>query len=218
MLDPMQSLVVRPVPARLRRRRAARARVAGTMLGAALLVGGVWLGAPAEAQAAVQGRRGMEIEGARDRRGLYVGGGLGFGGTFFWYDDFIPATRLDFTIGGGVTRRLTLGADLHVTPYLQRSVGVAFGGDIELTGYVWRGFYLRGALGAAGVPKRDPTRSFDEVEGMTVGLGGAAGLGYEFFLNATAAMSAGLTYDARFVPGDTFPRQALLVGVRFTWF
>lgn len=188
------------------------------LLGASLLVGGVWLAAPQEAGAAVPGQRGMEIEGARDRRGLYVGAGLGFGGTFFWYDDFIPASRVDFAIGGGVTKRLTLGADLHLTPYLQRSVGVAFGGDIEATGYVWRGFYLRGALGVAAVPKRDPTRSFDEVKGMTVGIGGAVGLGYEFFLNATAAMSAGFTYDARFVPGDTFPRQALLVGLRFNWF
>ena len=188
------------------------------LLGASLLAGGVYLAAPQQADAAVQGRRGMEIEGARDRRGLYVGAGLGFGGTFFWYDDFIPALRIDFAIGGGVTQRLTLGANLHMTPYLQRSVGVAFGGDIEATGYVWRGFYLRGALGAAGVPRRDPTRSYDEVKGMTVGLGGAVGLGYEFFLNATAAMGAGFTYDARFVPGDTFPRQALLVGLRFTWF
>lgn len=213
MLDVMKPVVARSPASRARRRRAWP-----TLLGASLLVGGVWLAAPQEAGAAVPGARGMEIEGARDRRGLYVGAGLGFGGTFFWYDDFIPATRLDFAIGGGVTKRLTLGADLHLTPYLQRSVGVAFGGDIEATGYVWRGFYLRGALGVAAVPRRDPTRSFDEVRGMTVGIGGAAGLGYEFFLNATAAMSAGFTYDARFVPGDTFPRQALLVGLRFTWF
>ena len=208
MLSPMMS-----GRASIRRRRAWP-----MLLGASLVAGGVWLAEPHEAGAAVPGQRGMEIEGARDRRGLYVGAGLGFGGTFFWYDDFIPASRIDFAIGGGVTKRLTLGADLHVTPYLQRSVGVAFGGDIEATGYVWRGFYLRGALGAAGVPKRDPTRSFDEVRGITVGLGGAVGLGYEFFLNATAAMSAGFTYDARVVPGDTFPRQALLVGLRFNWF
>lgn len=218
MLDSMKSSPTRSASAPARRLRRDRPRLLRTVLGGSLLVGAVYLGAPAQAEAAVSGRRGMEVEGARDRRGLYVGAGLGFGGTFFYYDDFIPATRLDFSLGGGVTKRLTLGANLHITPYLQRSVGVAFGGDIEFTGYVWRGFYLRGGLGAAGVPKRDPTRSFDEVEGMTVGLGGAAGLGYEFFLNATAAMSAGFTYDARFIPGDTFPRQALLVGLRFTWF
>jgi hypothetical protein len=210
--------VMKPGRPSVRRLGRHRRRAWPMLLGASLVVGGVWLAAPRAADAAVPGQRGLEIEGARDRRGLYVGAGLGFGGTFFWYDDFIPATRLDFAIGGGVTKRLTLGANLHMTPYLQRSVGVAFGGDIEATGFVWRGFYLRGALGAAAVPKRDPTRSFDEVKGMTVGLGGAVGLGYEFFLNATAAMSAGFTYDARFVPGDTFPRQALLVGLRFTWY
>jgi len=214
MIDTMKpSRRTRDLLGRRRRRRAW-----STLLSVGVVAGGAWLAAPTEASAAVQGRRGIEIEGARDRRGLYVGGGFGFGGTFFYYDDFIPATRLDFNIGGGVSERLTIGANLHLTPYLKRGVGVAFGGDVELTGYVWRGFYLRGALGVAAVPRRDPTRSFDEVDGMTVGVGGAAGLGYEFWLNSTAAMSAGVTYDARFVPGDTFPRQAALVGLRFTWF
>lgn len=182
----------------------------------ATAVGGVGIGSCSEAQAAVQGSRGVEIEGARDRRGFYIGGGLGFGGTIFWIDDFVPALRTDLVLGGGVTKRFTLGADLHVTPYLARNMGVAFGGDIEATGYVWRGFYLRGGLGLGGVPKRDTDNP--EIEGLTVGVGGTAGVGYEFFLNATAAMSVGLTYDARFVPGSRLPRQTALVGIRFIWF
>lgn len=188
--------------------------LAGSLMAGA--VGVTWLAPTMQAHAAVSGRQGIEIEGARDRRGFFIGGGLGFGGTIYWIDDFMPALRTDLVLGGGVTKRFTLGADLHVTPYLTRPGGVVFGGDVEATGYLWRGLYLRGALGVAGVPKRDHENR--DAEGFTVGMGGAAGLGYEFFLNATAAMSAGLTYDARFVPGDTFPRQALLVGVRFTWF
>ncbi len=170
-----------------------------------------------QANAAVSGRRGIEIEGAQDRRGFYVGGGFGFGGTFFWYDDFFPAARVDLVLGGGITKRLTLGADLHVTPYLSKGGGVAFGGDIEATAYVFRGLYLRAALGAAGVPKRE---SRDEAirRELTAGLGGAVGFGYEFFVNSTAAIAAGFTYDARFVPGSRFPRQGLLVGLRFTWY
>jgi hypothetical protein len=171
---------------------------------------------PAEAQAAVQGKQGIEIEGAQDRRGFFIGGGLQAGGTFFAVDDFIPAMRAELVLGGGVTKRFTLGANINVTPYLARDVGVAFGGDIEATGYLWRGFYLRGAVGLGGVPKRDPDDPDDH--GLTVGLGGAAGAGYEFFLNSTAAMSVGITYDARFVPGSRFPRQALLAGLRFVWF
>ena len=199
--------------------RARRARRLGLPLTAALLAGGLTAVAmPSEAQAAVRGKRGIEIEGARDRRGFYIGSGVGFGGTFFYYDDFIPAMRLDVALGGGVTKKFTLGADLHVTPFLAPRVGVGFGGDIEGTFYVWRGLYLRSGLGVAGVPKRRSADAEEDERGMTVGLGGAFGLGYEFFLNSTAAMSTGFTYDARFIPGDGFPRQSLLLGVRFNWF
>lgn len=173
--------------------------------------------APSEAHAAVRGRSGIEIEGAQDRRGFYIGGGLGFGGTFFYVDDFIPATRAELALGGGVTKRLTLGASLHLTPFLKRGVGVAFGGDIEGTGYMWRGLYGRAGLGFAGVPERGAPSDGDD-KGLTIGLGGKAEAGYEFWLNSTAAMGVGLIYDARFVPGDRFPRQTVLVGLRLTRF
>ncbi len=190
--------------------------VLASSLGAVAVGACAWLGVSTSAEAAVSGRRGLEIEGARDRRGFFIGTGLGFGGTFFWYNDFFPAARLDLALGGGITKRFTLGVDLHVTPYLMRKTGVAFGGDIEATGYLFRGLYLRGALGASGVPKRGPDDN--EAKGLTVGLGGALGFGYEFFLNSTAAMGAGFTYDARFIPGSKFPRQTLLVGLRFSWY
>jgi hypothetical protein len=193
-----------------------RPRLGLGTLGTVLIGLGV-VAAPQSAEASVRGRQGVEFAEAQDRRGFYIGGGLGFGGTFFAPTDFFPAMRLDLAVGGGVTKNFTLGANLHVTPYLQRGIGVAFGGDIEGTGYVWRGLYLRGALGASGVPKRDVTREDDD-RGLTVGLGGAVGFGYEFFLNATAAMGAGLTYDARYIPGDRFPRQTALVSVRFLWY
>jgi len=170
-----------------------------------------------DASAAVGGKQGIEIEGAQDRRGFYVGGGLGFGGTFFYYDDFIPATRLELDFGGGVTKNFTLGASLNVMPYLQRGSGVAFGGDVEATGYMWRGLYARGGLGFAGVPRADE-ESGDTRPGLSMGLGGKVEAGYEFWLSATAAMGVGITYDARFVPGTAYPRQTLLIGLRVTRF
>ncbi len=177
---------------------------------AALLAG------PGEASAAVRGRQGIEIEEAQDRRGFYIGGGLGFGGTFFYVDDFIPATKLELDFGGGVTKRFTLGAALQVMPYLQRGSGVAFGGDVEATGYMWRGLYGRAGLGFAGVPRAD--EAGETRAGLSIGLGGKAEAGYEFWLNSTAAMGVGVTYDARFVPGSAFPRQTLLIGLRVTRF
>ena len=170
-----------------------------------------------DASAAVRGKRGIEFEEAQDRRGFYIGGGLGFGGTFFYVDDFIPATRVELNFGGGVTKNFTLGASLHVSPYLQRDSGVAFGGDVEATGYMWRGLYARGGLGFAGVPRADEA-SGDTRPGLSMGLGGKAEAGYEFWLNSTAAMGVGVIYDARFVPGTAFPRQTLLIGLRITRF
>lgn len=188
---------------------------------AAIVAVSTWAGVSATASAhngVVQGKRGLEIEGARDRRGFYIGPGVAFGGTFFWHDDFLPAARLDLALGGGITKNFTLGVDLHVTPYLAKDVGVAFGGDIEATGYVYRGLFLRAGLGASGVPRRERTNEPNPPKGLTVGIGGAGTVGYEFFLNATAALGVGLTYDVRYVPGSKFPRQTLLLGARFLWF
>jgi len=175
------------------------------------------LAGQSEASAAVGGRQGIEIEGAQDRRGFYIGGGLGFGGTFFYIDDFIPATRLELDFGGGVTKNFTLGASLNVMPYLRRDTGVAFGGDVEATGYMWRGLYARGGLGFAGVPRADEDTG-DDRPGLSIGLGGKVEAGYEFWLSATTAMGVGVTYDARFVPGTAYPRQTLLIGLRITRF
>jgi hypothetical protein len=175
------------------------------------------VGVADEASAAVRGRKGIEIEEAQDRRGFYIGGGVGFGGTFFYVDDFIPASRLELDFGGGVTKNFTLGTSLHLMPYLQRGSGVALGGDVEATGYMWRGLYARAGLGFAGVPRADGP-SGDTRPGLSMGLGGKVEAGYEFWLNSTAAMGVGVTYDARFVPGTAFPRQTLLIGVRITRF
>ena len=205
--------MVFPMPRRRLRRRT-RWSLAGLPLAVGLVAA---FAGQNEASAAVRGKQGIEIEGAQDRRGFYVGGGLGFGGTFFYIDDFIPATRMELNFGGGVTENFTIGASLNVMPYLARDSGVAFGGDVEATGYMWRGFYARGGLGFAGVPRADE-ESGDTRPGLSMGLGGKAEAGYEFWVSATAAMGVGVTYDARFVPGTTYPRQTLLIGLRVTRF
>jgi len=98
-----------------------------------------------------------------------------------------------------------------------RDVGVAFGGDVEARGYMWRGLFLGGGIGLSGVPKRSIVAGSEE-KGITVGLGGKVDFGYEFWLNSTAALGVALTFDARFVPGSRFPRQTALIGVRFAWY
>ena len=162
------------------------------------------------AEASVTGKQGIEIEGARDRRGLYLGPGLLFGAQFPAPDGFLPGVAGNFHIGGGVSQRLLLGANVGLVRYFAAQQSVGLSGDIEVTGFITNGFYLRGALGLAAMP----------VSGsLTAGMGGAAGAGYELWLNQTVAMDLGARYDLRAVPGDSVDaRHSVLLGVRFTWY
>jgi len=194
------------------------ALLAGLQLGA--LAGALAL--PQVAEASVVGRNGIEIEGPQDRRGFYVGAGIGFGATFFdsplfarTYRDqskFIPAGRLELALGGGVTKRFTLGANLYLGTYASPKFGpkVLFGGDVEGYVYVLKGLFIRTGLGAAGVPAGDGSRT-------RLGVGGLLGVGYEFWLNQSAALAVNINYDMRVVPGDGL-RHTPYVGLRFAWF
>ena len=187
---------------------------------AGLHVGGMAI--PGLAEASVVGRQGIEIEGPQDRRGFYVGAGLGFGAVFFRSplfastykdsDNVIPAGRLELSLGGGVTKRFTLGANLYLGTYAGRNFGpkVLFGGDVESYTFIVRGFFVRTGLGIAGVPGGD--------DRVRLGIGGLLGLGYEFWLNQSAALSVNLNYDLRVVPGNDGLRHTPYLGVRFAWY
>lgn len=173
--------------------------------------------APTRARAGlgVTGKEGIEIEGPRDRRGFYIGPDVAFAATFFG-SDLMPSMKIGLSLGGGVTKRITLGANVHVSPYLRSGGYVGFGGDIELTGFVVQGFYLRLGVGGMAMPKGP------DDNGLTGGVGGRPGLGYEFFLNQSAALGVGLDYDIRIVPenaqGELEARHGILAGLRFTWY
>ena len=174
------------------------------------------------AHASVVGRQGIEIEGPQDRRGFYIGAGIGFGATFFasplfasTYKDasnVIPAGRLELSLGGGVTKRFTLGANLYLGTYASAKLSpkVLFGGDVEGYVFIVKGLFLRTGLGVAGVPSGDGQH-------IKLGVGGLLGLGYEFWLNQTAALGVSLSYDLRAVPGDGL-RHTPYLGLRFAWY
>lgn len=191
------------------------------LLAAALYVGGTAIAS--SAHASVVGRRGIEIEGPQDRRGVYIGAGIGFGATFFasplfasTYKDasnVIPAGRLELSLGGGVTKRFTLGANLYAGLYATNKFGGVkplFGGDVEGYVFIVKGFFIRTGLGVAGVPSGDGQR-------IKLGVGGLLGLGYEFWLNQTAALAVNVNYDLRAVPGDGL-RHTPYLGLRFAWY
>jgi hypothetical protein len=76
---------------------------------------------------------------------------------------------------------------------------------------VYRGLYIGGGLGFLGAPEASDS------SGLAAALGGFVGLGYEFFLNQSAAMSIGLDYDLR-VTTDKRLRQGPWLGIRFRFY
>lgn len=172
-----------------------------------------------QAEASRGGPNGIEFEEAQDRRGVYVGPGVFFGFSGM-KATVVPDVGLSLAFGGGVGKRVLLGINLHGAKYLGRAEGASswvFGGDFEFQAFTWRGLYVRTGLGGQGLPAGDPDNT------LTVGLGGNVGVGYEFWLNATAAASVGITYDLRYVAGapELVPdraRHSGMVGMRFSFY
>ncbi len=181
-------------------------------LTAAAALAGLVAFAPNSAQASIVGSQGIEIEGPRDRRGFFVSPGISAGASYFSDVKLVYAPmKVDLSFGGGVTKNFTLGINVYVGGYLTSQLRrkVIFGGDVEATGFVYKGLFIRGGLGAAGMPNSAGV--------MVAGVGGKVGLGYEFWLNQTAAMGIDLSYDLRYVLQDGL-RHTPLIGVRFTWY
>ncbi|MEE9385084.1 MAG: hypothetical protein V3V08_16890 [Nannocystaceae bacterium] len=162
------------------------------------------------AHASVLGTQGIEMEGPRDRRGFYLGPGLSFGAQIPAPDGFLPGVSGSFHLGGGVSPRLLLGVDLGLARYFAAEQSVGLHGDVEITSFLLDGLYVRGKLGLAAVPAEGS---------LAAAAGGGVGVGYEMWLNQTAAMDMGAQYDLRAVPGDEPDvRHTFLVGLRFTWY
>ena len=159
---------------------------------------------PDTASAAVEGKQGLEIEGPRDRRGFMGGVGAGFGATYIT-DGFVPAPRFEFVLGGGITKRLTLGADMFFAKYLGAGEGWAVGGDFEVSWFIIKGLFIKGGGGIHAVPLQRADRRFG------YGVGGKGGIGYEFWINSTAAFQLSAEYDYRYAGQD--PSQVNRHGV-----
>lgn len=149
------------------------------------------------------------------RKGLYFGAGVGAGGAFL--DGVGTAgTRFHVAFGGALTPRLTLGISANLTPYLrQDGRPLAAGGDLELTGYVHKGLFLRLAPGLMAMREIDP----DAKGKYNLAPGGVAAVGHEWrFEKNETALSLFVEYDGRYVFGDQIITHTILLSSRVAWF
>jgi len=144
---------------------------------------------------------------------LYGGVGIAVGGPTFG-DTFVSSAGLNFQAGGGVSKTLTLGVNLSFDKYLSSSYGWAMGLDVEGKAFVYKGLFINFGLGVKGVPKGKDEKS------LVAGVGGKAGIGYEFWVNQSSAMQVGLVYDLRAVSIDdeTKLRNGILANAQFAFY
>lgn len=108
---------------------------------------------------------------------------------------FVAAPRLQMFLGAGLHERLTVEGEFTLAKYLGKEAGWNIGGDLAVTGFVYKGLYTRLGFGMQGVPQDIGTPT------MTYGIGGDLGLGYEVFVNNSVAFGFGVEYDMRYT-GD----------------
>jgi hypothetical protein len=129
-------------------------------------------------------------------------------GTVLVPRGFVPVLRTRHALGGGITDRFTLAAEIGGTFHLGIDKGGSFDADIVGTGFVGRGFALRAGLGVS-------SRSLARTEQLfRPAAGGLAGLGYEFALFSHGALRLGIDYDLR-LRTDGRPVQAIFLGLGF---
>ena len=166
----------------------------------------------------------LALDAWRDRRGLLFGVGIGAGSGKTDVKDADSHIGFNFSarIGGGVSKDLTLDADLglHKASFEQDSHGTStidvsytiFTGMIGANFFVYDGLYVRGMGGVANIStERDPGKDTDET-GTGVGLGA----GYEFFASADLAVGVGADYRLLFFDDVDF--TMINFGVTGTWY
>jgi hypothetical protein len=149
------------------------------------------------------------LEAWRDRKGLFYGGGVGFGVGKTDVDTAENEVAINgrLRLGGGVNDMLTLDAELGLGNQIDVDTTLVTG-MLGANVFVVDGMYLRAMGGMAHIgPKQGES---------STGLGFGAGLGYEFFANSDLAVGVGA--DVQHHAFDNYGFNAFNFGVTFTMY
>lgn len=164
----------------------------------------------------------LALDGFRDRRGLFFGLQLGGSGVQTDLDQSKRRLGLNarLRVGGGVSQQLTLDAEygfnLHSDDPSTRQVHnwTVNAHYFPVKDY---GFFLRlGGGMALAYDDFSPSSTMNAHSDSSLGLGGHAGLGYEFFVNSDLAV--GLMADFQYQSFDEYALNTLNIGVIATWY
>lgn len=165
---------------------------------AALVAGAVVLGSASGAWA---------LDAWRDRRGMFYGATLGFGGSKAEKGERLIGFNARGRVGGGVAKRLTLDAELGLDHIFEEDANTNL-----MTAFLGGNFFLLDSLylrAMGGVSHLSPEEG-DSETGLAVG----GGLGYEFFANSDLAIGALADFQQHFF--DKFDLNVFSIGVTIT--
>lgn len=141
----------------------------------------------------------------KPRKGIYVGGSLTVGSSLVTRG-FVPSVGYRMEFGGGLSDRITLGAEGGLEGHQGIAPGLAGRVNVVLTGFVRRGLFIRVGPGVTSI-------AVARAERMRPGLGGLGGLGYEFRPLKRMALAVGVDYEANIRTDGRFA-QAFVLSLR----
>lgn len=174
------------------------------------------------------------LDGYQDRKGLFVGVGLGGGVSLVEADPEGDVTGIDQgrkvgmhlhgILGGGASDNLVFGAEGNLwarTVYIEgqedrtlEHYHMSFGGVLDY--FLFENFYVEGGVGLAygifDVERNQDTEFLYQELGLSAKFGG----GFEFFVDSNIALGMRANYTRHFYSNSSF--DTLSAGITLRWY
>lgn len=151
-----------------------------------------WLAAAVALGLLSQAADAAALDGYRDRRGPFMGLGLG-GGAAIQGGEVGGEAGFDLGIGGGAAKWLTLSLDLDTRmEHVSGFTNWMFVPGVQVDFFFLDALFVRAGVGIAFVFPDDELMPDDD---FAMGFDGMAGIGWEFFVGSDVAIDLGLEGD-----------------------
>ena len=153
------------------------------------------------------------LDGYRDRRGAFMGLGLG-GGAAIQGGEVGGDAGFDLEIGGGAAKWLTISLDLDTRmQHVSGFTNWMFVPGVQVDFFILDALFLNAGVGIAFVFPDEELRPDDD---FAMAFDGMVGIGYEFFVGSDVAIDLGLEGDVFVIDGmDNSFAVGIWLGFRY---
>ena len=172
-----------------------------------------WLAAVAALGLLSQAADAAALDGYRDRKGAFMGLGVG-GGAAIQGGDVGGEAGFDLEVGGGAAKWLTLSLDLDTRKqHISGSTNWMFVPGVQVDLFILNALFVEAGVGIAFV---FPDEALMPDDDFAMGFDGMLGVGYEFFVGSDVAIDLGLEGDIIAIDGmDNVFTVGIWLGFRY---